>query len=170
MCALSQTIYRSPLGELRLVARADQLLMCDWISSSRHQANLGRLGLTVADLPSSHTSPALNRAIAWLDAYFCGAGLPAPPALAPVGLPFQLSVWRALLSLHRGRTVSYSHLAAMTGRPAAVRAVATAVASNPLSIFIPCHLVTRSDGSIGNYAGGPAAKRRLIALESTQTY
>lgn len=165
MCALSQTIYRSPLGELRLVARADQLLMCDWISSSRHQANLGRLGLTPDGIPSSRTAPALNRACAWLDAYFSGAELPAPPALAPVGTPFQLSVWRALLSLSRGRTVSYSHLAAMAGRPTSVRAVATAVAFNPLSIFIPCHLVVRSDGSIGNYAGGPAAKRRLIALE-----
>ena len=52
------------------------------------------------------------------------------------------------------------------GSPRAVRAVGTACAKNPLPLVVPCHRVVRSDGSSGSYAGGPEAKRLLLALES----
>lgn len=167
MCSLSHSLYSSPVGELRLIARGDRLLMCDWTSSERHQSNLARIGLTIADLPAPSATDALTRASEWLDAYFCHATLPAMPPLDPAGTSFQRDVWRALLSLRRGETLSYTRLADMSGHPSAVRAVASAIASNPLSIFIPCHLVTRADGSTGNYAGGPATKRLLIDLEQS---
>ena len=163
-------LYHSPVGELCLVSGGDSLLMCDWTASARHQSNLSRLGMTTADLPAISATAPIVRATEWLEAYFSRAALsemPEMPALNPVGTPFQRDVWRALLSLRRGTTVSYTRLAAMAAHPSAVRAVASAIASNPLSIFIPCHLVTRSDGSTGNYAGGPATKRLLIDLEQS---
>ena len=65
-----------------------------------------------------------------------------------------------------GRTASYAALAALAGNPKAVRAVGTACATNPLPVVVPCHRVVRSDGAIGNYAGGAEAKRTLLDLEA----
>jgi methylated-DNA-[protein]-cysteine S-methyltransferase len=59
-------------------------------------------------------------------------------------------------------------LAAATGRPRAVRAAASACATNPLPIVLPCHRVVRSDGSIGRYAGGESVKRTLLDLEAAR--
>jgi methylated-DNA-[protein]-cysteine S-methyltransferase len=64
-----------------------------------------------------------------------------------------------------GTTTSYAALARMSGSPKAVRAVGTACATNPIPIVVPCHRVIRSDGTVGAYRGGPAAKRVLLDLE-----
>jgi len=64
-----------------------------------------------------------------------------------------------------GTTTSYAALASLSGSPKAVRAVGTACATNPIPIVVPCHRVIRSDGTVGAYRGGPAAKRVLLDLE-----
>jgi methylated-DNA-[protein]-cysteine S-methyltransferase len=64
-----------------------------------------------------------------------------------------------------GATASYAALAQLSGSPKAVRAVGTACATNPIPIVVPCHRVIRSDGTVGAYRGGPAAKRVLLDLE-----
>jgi methylated-DNA-[protein]-cysteine S-methyltransferase len=67
-----------------------------------------------------------------------------------------------------GDTASYAALARLSGSPKAVRAVGTACATNPIPIVVPCHRVIRSDGTVGSYRGGPAAKRVLLDLEKHQ--
>ncbi len=64
-----------------------------------------------------------------------------------------------------GETATYAALAGLSGSPKAVRAVGTACATNPIPIFVPCHRVIRSDGTMGAYRGGTAAKRVLLYLE-----
>ena len=64
-----------------------------------------------------------------------------------------------------GTTTSYATLARLSGSPKAVRAVGTACATNPIPIVVPCHRVIRSDGAVGAYRGGPAAKHALLDLE-----
>jgi methylated-DNA-[protein]-cysteine S-methyltransferase len=64
-----------------------------------------------------------------------------------------------------GATASYATVARLAGSPKAVRAVGTACATNPIPIFVPCHRVIRSDGTVGAYRGGPVAKRVLLDLE-----
>jgi methylated-DNA-[protein]-cysteine S-methyltransferase len=64
-----------------------------------------------------------------------------------------------------GTTTSYATLARLSGSPKAVRAVGTACATNPIPIVVPCHRVIRSDGAVGAYRGGPAAKSALLDLE-----
>jgi methylated-DNA-[protein]-cysteine S-methyltransferase len=64
-----------------------------------------------------------------------------------------------------GATASYATVARLSGSPKAVRAVGTACATNPIPIFVPCHRVIRSDGTVGAYRGGPAAKRVLLDIE-----
>jgi len=83
------------------------------------------------------------------------------------GTDFQKDVWRALLKIPRGTTVTYKQMAAMAGHPNAVRAVANAVGKNPMAPEIPCHRVVRSDGGLGGYSGpgGIATKKKLLAME-----
>lgn len=83
------------------------------------------------------------------------------------GTKFQKDVWRALVKIPHGKTISYKGLAIMAGHPDAVRAVANAVGRNPCAPFIPCHRVIASDGTIGGYSGpgGIETKRKLLAAE-----
>jgi AraC family transcriptional regulator of adaptative response/methylated-DNA-[protein]-cysteine methyltransferase len=81
------------------------------------------------------------------------------------GTNFQVKVWQALLKIPEGAIVSYSDVARSIGRPDAVRAVANAVGSNPISWLIPCHRVLRSSGEIGGYGGGIARKKIMLARE-----
>ncbi|MDH3739148.1 MAG: bifunctional helix-turn-helix domain-containing protein/methylated-DNA--[protein]-cysteine S-methyltransferase [Alphaproteobacteria bacterium] len=82
--------------------------------------------------------------------------------------PFQLKVWEALLRIPMGATTSYTDLASRIGKPTAARAVAGALAANPVSWLIPCHRVLRSDGSITGYRWSPPQKRTLLAWEAAQ--
>jgi methylated-DNA-[protein]-cysteine S-methyltransferase len=79
---------------------------------------------------------------------------------------FRRSVIEHLRDIGYGRRESYAAVAAAVGKPRAVRAVGTACAHNPLPVVIPCHRVVRSDGSAGQYVGGPAAKTTLLNLEA----
>jgi AraC family transcriptional regulator, regulatory protein of adaptative response / methylated-DNA-[protein]-cysteine methyltransferase len=93
---------------------------------------------------------------------------PRPVSLFVKGTNFQIKVWEALLKIPKGGVVSYETIAARIGQPAAVRAVGSAVASNPVSFLIPCHRVIRKFGDFGNYQGGPARKKVLLAWEAAQ--
>lgn len=110
----------------------------------------------------------LDDAARWFDAYFAGAPDPYRlPVDTRLARGFRLEVLERLRQVPYGERVSYAALAARTSSPRAVRAVGTACATNPLPLVIPCHRVTRSDGSVGAYLGGPETKVRLLALEST---
>ena len=78
---------------------------------------------------------------------------------------FRRDVLRVTAEIPYGRTASYAQVATQAGRPAAVRAAGTALATNPLPIVVPYHRVLRSGGDIGSYRGGPAAKAQLLGLE-----
>jgi O-6-methylguanine DNA methyltransferase len=90
---------------------------------------------------------------AWRD--FDWTGVPA----------FHLDVYRALLQVPRGRTVSYAGLARAAGRPHAARAVGQAMARNPLPLVVPCHRVVATNGHLNGFGGGLELKRRLLLLE-----
>ncbi len=65
-----------------------------------------------------------------------------------------------------GQTKSYSDIARIIGRPAAIRAVGAANGANPIPIIIPCHRVIGSNGSLTGFGGGLDMKRRLLDFES----
>lgn len=118
-----------------------------------------------ADITDCGDDYLLREAERQMQAYFDGTLREFDLRVAPAGTPFRQAVWRALRTVRYGQVVSYADLASMIGRPEAVRAVANAVAANPIHIIIGCHRVVRSDGSIGGYAGGVGLKRRLLELE-----
>ena len=81
------------------------------------------------------------------------------------GTNFQLKVWEALLKIPTGVVTTYEGLAERIGRPAATRAVGTAVGHNPIAVLIPCHRVIRKVGEFGNYRYGALRKKALLARE-----
>ncbi len=85
--------------------------------------------------------------------------------LALQGTAFQEAVWRHLLQLRPGETVTYLELAKRLGNPRAAQAVGNAVGANKIAWLIPCHRVVRSDGALGGYAWGIERKAAMLAAE-----
>jgi methylated-DNA-[protein]-cysteine S-methyltransferase len=108
----------------------------------------------------------LQRLADMLNAYFAGQLEVFDIALAPKGTEFQKGVWKALLDVAHGETISYAELSHRIGNPAAIRAAAAAVGKNPISVVIPCHRIIGTNGSLTGYAGGLHRKAHLLALES----
>ena len=82
---------------------------------------------------------------------------------------FLTHAWDVLRTVPAGAPVTYTEYAAKAGRPKAVRAAAAACARNAAALFVPCHRVLRTDGSLGGFRWGLELKRRLIEHESTGT-
>lgn len=102
----------------------------------------------------------------YADRLFGGGKADAPLPLYLKGTNFQIKVWQALLKVPRGGIASYEDIARQVGRPNAVRAVANAVAHNPVAYLIPCHRVIRKTGAIGGYRWGSTRKKALLAWEA----
>jgi len=85
----------------------------------------------------------------------------------PEGTAFQKEVWGALRNIPRGSLKTYQEIANTIGKPQSVRAVANAIGANPICIFIPCHRVIKSDGTLGGYSSGNGVslKRKLLLAE-----
>jgi len=107
----------------------------------------------------------LAETIRQLRAYFAGALREFDLPLAPEGTEFQQRVWRELLTVPFGTTISYGELARRIGSPKASRAVGLANGANPIGIVIPCHRVIGSDGTLTGYGGGLKNKAWLLAHE-----
>lgn len=106
----------------------------------------------------------LEQACEQLDEYFAGKRRHFDVPIALQGTSFQTSVWSMLYRIPFGKMVSYKQLADALKRGCA-RSVGTANGANPLPIFIPCHRVVQSDGSLGGYSGGIHVKQALLELE-----
>lgn len=82
--------------------------------------------------------------------------------------PFRGEVWRALREVAPGHPVTYTELAALAGRPAAVRAAASGCANNLVALVVPCHRIVRRDGGLGGYLFGTGVKQRLLEHEANR--
>ncbi|MET0790820.1 MAG: methylated-DNA--[protein]-cysteine S-methyltransferase [Polyangiaceae bacterium] len=157
--------FNTPTGRMLVVSDdQDQLRAIDWEDHEDRAQRLlrrhyrGALGLREVTRKSS-----ARRA---LEAYFAGElGALEHLKTATNGTDFQREVWSALRRIPVGRTLSYGALASKIGRPAAVRAVGLANASNPIAIVVPCHRVIGANASLTGYAGGLARKHWLLAHE-----
>jgi AraC family transcriptional regulator of adaptative response/methylated-DNA-[protein]-cysteine methyltransferase len=84
------------------------------------------------------------------------------------GTNFQINVWKALLAIPSGWVASYRDVAVYIRRPKAIRAVANAIAVNPVAFLIPCHRVIAQSGKIHQYRWGSARKRAMIGWEAAK--
>jgi methylated-DNA-[protein]-cysteine S-methyltransferase len=151
----------SPLGEILLSFDDDALTGLYFVGQKGQPP-------VPDDARRDDTHPLARRTARHLAAYFSGRDPAFDVPLRLHGTPFQRAVWEALRALPRGSTASYAAIARRLRSPAAVRAVGGAVGRNPVSIFVPCHRVVGSDGSLTGYAGGLARKIRLLELEGVR--
>ncbi|WP_436493781.1 methylated-DNA--[protein]-cysteine S-methyltransferase [Actinokineospora sp. HUAS TT18] len=82
------------------------------------------------------------------------------------GGEFLLHAWDVLRAVPAGKPTTYMEYAALSGRPAAIRAAAMACARNAAALFVPCHRITRTGGGMGGFRWGIEVKRQLLAHES----
>ena len=165
---LIDVAYRTidtPVGSLLLAATSVGLVRVAY-DIEGHDRVLAKLAVAVS--PRILRAPArLDSAARQLDEYFAKRRrvieVPVDLRLAE---GFRRSVIEHLRGIGYGERESYAAVAAAIGHPRAVRAVGTACARNPLPVVIGCHRVVRSDGSTGQYAGGPLAKSTLLDLEA----
>ena len=152
------TTIDSPLGELFLFAGEDGLT---GLYMNTHRDELPQVkSVEVEDNP--HLVQAANE----LAEYFAGERKEFMITLDPHGTVFQKRVWKELLNIPWGKTISYGELAKRLGDPLLTRAVGTANGQNPISIIIPCHRVSGANGHLTGYGGGIDKKRWLLDHEA----
>lgn len=149
----------SPTGKLLLLADDGGLRAVSFAH--------GRTPVTVS-AEWKHGGTPLNEPLRQLRAFFGGELRCFDLALNPQGTEFQQRVWKGLLEIPYGQTISYGELARRLGNPAASRAVGLANGSNPIAIIIPCHRVIGSSGKLTGYGGGLENKRWLLDFERSQ--
>ncbi len=157
--------YNSPCGILLLGSFGDKLCLCDWQVEKHHELVDKRLKRILCAEYKEGDSEVIKKAVQQLDEYFAGKRKEFDVPLLFAGTDFQEKVWKELLNIPFGKTVSYGEIARRIGVPNAVRAVANANGANSMSIFVPCHRVIGSDHSLTGYGGGIETKRRLLELE-----
>lgn len=151
---MSRGVYASPLGTIHYRWSAEGLTGL-WFEGQRYFPE-------ELDREEMAGWPALE---AWLDSYFHGMATDEKGiALSPKGTAFQRQVWRRLVEIPYGETVSYGELALELGSGA--RAVGAAVGRNPISLLIPCHRVVGKSGALTGYAGGVERKAALLEMEA----
>ena len=154
------SIYDSPVGRLTINGNSDVVQGITFSQGSRAcfpQSNWRR--------DDAHYKMAISQ----LKAYFAGDLKTFEFAFDLAGTSFQNSVWKTLLNIPYGETNTYSQIAALIGKPKAVRAVGAANGANPLPIIVPCHRVIGRSGSLTGFGGGLPAKLFLLELEAANS-
>ncbi len=163
--------YKTPIGELLIGTWQNQLILCDWKYRSMRASIDARLQKYTnsayhhVKLNDLEMYMVIKNTMQQLEAYLKGDSQNFTIPLCLAGTDFQIKVWNQLLQIPFGKTISYLELSKRLGDAKAIRAVASANGANAISILVPCHRVVGSNGHLTGYAGGLAAKQKLIQLE-----
>jgi methylated-DNA-[protein]-cysteine S-methyltransferase len=142
----------SPVGYVEIKASEDAITSVLLTENLEHE--------------SSHPPKTLKDCARQLGEYFKGKRKEFTVPVEQKGTPFQQSVWKELVNIPLGKTISYMQLAKKLGNPKSIRAVGTANGCNNVCIIVPCHRVIGSDGSLTGYGGGLWRKKWLLEHES----
>ncbi len=157
--------YHSPAGELILGSFENKLCLCDWMGRKQRERIDLRIKKSLEAEYAIADSSVLKQAVIELDQYFTRQRTEFDIPLLFAGTDFQKRVWRTLLDISYGQTISYGDMARQMGYPKSVRAVANANGANAIAIFAPCHRVIGGNRKLVGYAGGLEAKRVLLEIE-----
>ena len=149
---IEQAYYKSPIGILRIIADENGITKVDFVKKENSSIK-------------KSSSKIVQDCIKQLDEYFQGERKSFELKLNPEGTEFQRKVWKELLKIPYGETISYGEVSRRIKNPKAVRAVGQSIGRNPISVIIPCHRVIGSDGSITGYASGLWRKEWLLKHE-----
>jgi AraC family transcriptional regulator, regulatory protein of adaptative response / methylated-DNA-[protein]-cysteine methyltransferase len=159
------TLIASPLGPLVGAATDQGLCMLEFADRKKLPQQAADLKRWFARPVVPGTNRYTDQVARELDEYFAGTRHQFSVPLVLGGTPFQETVWRELLKIPYGQTISYAELARRIGRPTAQRAVGLANGRNRIPIVIPCHRVIQKNGQLRGYGGGLWRKRFLLDLE-----
>ena len=112
--------------------------------------------------------PVFNTTKRWLDLYFKGVAPDFTPPLSLCGSDFRKAVWKILLTIPFGKTMTYGEIAKKFSARMSAQAIGGAVGHNPVSIIVPCHRVLGTNGALTGYAGGLDKKIKLLELENAE--
>lgn len=164
------TRVETPLGDM-LLAVADEGVYGVYFDGQKHQPDAAWFGREMrgADLGADLL---LTDAAAQVAAWFARERDDFDLPLAPLGTPFQRSVWEQLVAIPVGTTTTYGAISAAlnpdgVAAPGQAQGVGQAVGHNPISVIVPCHRVIGASGSLTGFAGGLERKRWLLAREES---
>lgn len=160
--------YESPVGRLTLVSNGEALTGL-WFDRQKYFDRMHPACYEEKELP------VFAQADRWLALYFGGKVPDFLPSLAPEGTPFRKAVWKILLTIPYGKTMSYGEIAEIMAKQRGVpkmaaQAVGGAVGHNPISLMIPCHRVVGTDKSLTGFGGGLAVKEKLLRMEKADIF
>lgn len=174
MTGMRYTIHPSPLGDLLIastrkglarIAFYDELRMA--AGASTDEPTLGEV-LRAAPFETVADERINLEVCRQLDEYFYGhrGSFELSVDLGSQGSSrFRRRVLKRLMGVPHGEVVTYAHLARLSGRPGAARAVGQVMNWNPIPVVVPCHRVVAANGSLGGYAGGSWRKELLLRHE-----
>lgn len=164
--------YHSPLGGITLGSDGTALAGL-WFNGQKRYGNpFPALTSAAVSCQFETRLPVFGETCRWLDSYFRGEIPDFTPPLALHGSDFRQAVWKILLEIPCGQTVTYGWIAgrlaaAHGGGRMSAQAVGGAVGHNPVSLIVPCHRVVGAGGNLTGYAGGLDRKTWLLAHEKT---
>ena len=155
--------FASPLGGITMASDGGCLTGL-WFDGQKYFAD------TLRGVPREKDLPVFQETARWLSVYFSGKAPDFTPPLSMRTTPFRQEVWRILLTIPFGQTMTYGDIAGRIARQKGIphmsaQAVGGAVAHNDISLIIPCHRVLGAGGSLTGYAGGTEKKAWLLSLE-----
>lgn len=166
MSNIEISIFKTQFGELILGSFHNQLCICDWKFRKKRNEIDKRIKTSLKSDYKEFESEIIIETKKQLNQYFDGSRTDFNIPLMLIGTDFQKDVWKTLLQIPYGKTISYLKLSQILGNQNAIRAVASANGANAISIIIPCHRIIGSNSSLVGYAGGINTKQKLLALEN----
>ncbi|MCU1435269.1 MAG: cysteine methyltransferase [Pseudarthrobacter sp.] len=156
----------TPDGPFTILARDGVVLASGWTAELGELTGQIHPDLRPAEVEAVTDLGTISQAV---EAFYAGDPTPAMavPVLQKSG-PFRSHAWDVLRTVRPGAPVTYTEYADLSGNPKAVRAAASACAFNAAALFVPCHRVIRTDGSLGGFRWGMAVKESLLAREATE--
>lgn len=148
---MSNSYYNSPLGWLEIETNNNELTALRYLEQPPEKKEV--------------TNPINQEIEKQLTNYFTNKPIKNSFKMSPEGTPFQQKIWALLSEIKPGKTQTYLEIARRFGNKKAIRAVGSAIGKNPIMIFIPCHRVIGSDGTMVGYAGGIPNKKWLLEHE-----
>ncbi len=157
----------SPFGECLLATTPRGICYLGFFDSGEHSEALAQLLHTWPGSEFVESQAAVGRIVN--DIFKTDKKMGSRPFNLQIkGTNFQINVWRALLSIPEGCVVSYQDIASLIGYPKGMRAVANAIAINPVAYLIPCHRVIAKSGKIHRYHWGSSRKKAIIGWEASK--
>jgi methylated-DNA-[protein]-cysteine S-methyltransferase len=145
-----QTFYHSPLGTLKINSTECGISSLQFVDKEEGENRMNAI---------------LQNCVKQLDEYFEKKRTEFSIPFDTIGTVFQKKVWKELVHIPFGKTISYLQLAIKLGDANTIRAVGGANGKNPVPIIVPCHRVIGSDGTLVGYSGGMDKKKWLLEFE-----